>query len=261
MSTMTKLVVLHHLPDNNDRPALERWFRRHHCPEVLAQAPWMTRYVMYRAQPAPPGAEAYGVYGYRVHENWVRAADERRGVKGLLSMTPQPGAMDVVLLDVPAEPTDDFLGAELRPDDSTVLRWVVALSWPDGVPEDEAEDWYLRVHVPETCRQPGLIRHFSHKALPPGATPIPMSSSQRPFMPRVPPLFGRRWHRLSELWYANDAGWVDSVLTRPPRYTPPPWAAAGAAYPFLRPGLEFVSTFLLEHPDQDLLRDCEHRVF
>jgi hypothetical protein len=148
---MTKLVVLHHLPDNNDRPALERWFRRHHCPEVLAQAPWMTRYVMYRAQPAPPGAEGYGVHNYRVHENWVRASDERRGVKGLLSMTPQPGDMDVVLLNVPAEPTDDFLGAGLRPDERTILRWMVALSWPDGVPADEAEDWYLRVHAPETC--------------------------------------------------------------------------------------------------------------
>jgi hypothetical protein len=88
-----------------------------------------------------------------------------------------------------------------------------------------------------------------------------MSSAQRPFMSRVPPLFGRRWHRLSELWYENDAGWVDSVLAHPPRYTPPPWSPAGAAYPFLRPGLEFVSAFVLEHPDQDLLRDCEHRMF
>lgn len=257
---MTKLVVLHHLPDNNHRPALERWFRRHHCPEVLAQAPWMTRYVMYRAQPAPPGAEGFGYYNYRVHENWVRAPGERRGTRGLLSMTPQPGDMDVVLLNVPAEPTEDFLGAQLRPDDATFVRWLVAMSWPDGVPEAEAEDWYLRVHVPEVARQPGLLRHFSHKAFDSSAAPIPQSGAQRPFMPRVPPLFHRRWHRLSELWYANDDAWVDAILRRPPCYTPPPWAPAGR-YPFLVPGLEFVSTFLPERPDQDLMRDCEHRMF
>jgi hypothetical protein len=36
---MSKLLILRHLPDNNDRPALQRWFWQHHCPEVLAQVP------------------------------------------------------------------------------------------------------------------------------------------------------------------------------------------------------------------------------
>lgn len=257
---MTKLVVFHHLPDNNDRPALERWFWRHHCPEVLAQAPWMTRYLMYRAQPAPPGAEAFGTFNYRIHENWVRSADERRGVKGLLSMSAQPAYMDVAVMNVAAEPSEDFLGADLRADDKTILRWTVALRYPDGVTEAEGDDWYLNVHAPEVCKQPGLIRFFSHQAVQTQRPPIPASNAQRPFMQRVPPLFGKRWHRLSELWYENDQGWVDSVLRRPPQYTPPAWATQ-QAYPFLVPGDQFIGAFLLERPDADLMRACEQRVF
>ncbi|MBE2245001.1 MAG: hypothetical protein IAE86_19775 [Burkholderiaceae bacterium] len=257
---MCKLVVLHDLLSNNDRPALERWFRRQHCPEVLAQAPWMTRYVMYRCQPPPPGAEGLACFNYRVHENWVRGSDERRGVAGLLSMSPQPGEMDVVLLTVPAEPSDDFLGADLRFDDTTILRWMQVIAWPDGVDEAAAESWYLNVHAPEVCRQPGLIRFFSHRAAPSSGPPIPSSAGQRPFVSRLPPLFGKRWRRLTELWYANDAAWIRAVLEQPPHYTPPPWGPM-RGYPFLEPGSDFVSAFLLEHPDQNLLRDCEHRMF
>jgi len=257
---MSKLVILHHLPDNNDRPALERWFWRHHCPEVLAQAPWTTRYVLYRPVPPPPGAEAFGYYNYRVHENWVRDPAERRGVKGLLSMTPQPAYMDVVVVNVPAEPTEDFHGAALRPEDSTILRWVIAMRYPDGVSEEEGEDWYLKAHVPEVCRQPGLLRFFSHKALHVTRTPIPSSNAQRPFFDRASPLMAKKWHRISEQWYANDRGWAEAILRNPPAYTRPPWARHDR-YPFLVPGEEFISTFLLEQPDRDLLRDSDHRMF
>lgn len=105
--TMTKLVIIHHLEEPNDLPALERWFRQHHCPEVLSQVPWTVRYVIYRVIPPPPGGEIYGYFNYRVHENWV--SNERRGVKGLLSFTPQPGKMSAIVVNVPAEPTEDFL--------------------------------------------------------------------------------------------------------------------------------------------------------
>ena len=258
--SMTKLVVMHHLLDPDDRPGLERWFWKHHCPEVLAQAPWMTRYVLYRAQPAPSGAEAYGAINYRVHENWVWGPDQRRGVRGLLSMTPEPAAMEVLAFSVPAEPTEDFLGADLRPDDKSVLRWVCAFRYPDGVEEEKGEDWYLNVHVPEVCRQPGLIRFFSHKAQAGVRPAISKSNAQRPFMARVSPLMGKRWHRISELWYENDSGWKESVLKAPPAYTPPPWTGHGA-YPFLVPGQEFVSAFLLERPDEDLMQTCRPRHF
>ena len=256
---MTKLVILHHLPDNNDRPALERWFAERHCPEVCAQAPWLTRYVLFRPVPPPPGGEAFGYINYRVHENWVRGPEERRGVRGLLSFSEQPAFMDVAIANVHAEPTEDFFGAHLRHADKTILRWLILFRYPDGVPEEEGEDWYLNVHAPEVCRQPGLTRFFSHKAAPSRPLNDP-SDGQAPFMPRVPPLATKRWHRVSEQWYENDNGWAESVVKRPPAYTRPPWARH-ETYPFLVPGDEFVSTFLLERPDQDLLRHGEYRYF
>lgn len=256
--TMTKLVIIHHLEDPNDLPALERWFRQHHCQEVLSQVPWTVRYVMYRAVPPPPGAEDFGYYNYRVHENWVR--DERRGVKGLLSFTPQPGKMSAIVVNVPAEPTEDFLGAGLRHNEKTILRWLIAFRYPDGVSEQEGEEWYLNVHTKEVCSQPGLIRFFSHKAIPSvQPSPLPSSNAQKPFM-TPSPLFFKQWHRVTELWYENNNGWVESVLKHPPRYTRPDWATHDG-FPFLVPGEEFISTFILEHPDQDMLRHYEHLMF
>ena len=43
--TMEKMVIFHNLLDENARPAMERWFRRSHVPDVLAQYPWTNRYV------------------------------------------------------------------------------------------------------------------------------------------------------------------------------------------------------------------------
>jgi hypothetical protein len=252
MTDIVKTMIIHHLPDPNDYAALERWFWQHHCHEVLLQIPWTKRYVMYRVVPMPPpGVADFGFFNYRVHENWI-GAEGRRGIKGTLSMTPQPGKMEVVIVSVPAEPTEDFMGAELRYGEKTILRWVTVFRYPDGVSLEEGEDWYLNVHVPEVIQQPGLIRFFSHKALP--GSPLPgHSSKQKPFVTDCGPLLPLQWHRVSELWYENQTGWTDSIIKSPPQYTKPSWAKYGQ-YPFLQPRNEFISTFLLERPDQDMLR-------
>jgi len=59
---LIKLLVMHHLYDDNDLPGMERFFWRYHAPEVMQFAPKMTRYVNFRAVPPPPGAEEYGHY-------------------------------------------------------------------------------------------------------------------------------------------------------------------------------------------------------
>ena len=48
MAVMNKTLIIHHINDIDNIPAMERWFVHHHCPEVMAQEPWLTRYVMYR---------------------------------------------------------------------------------------------------------------------------------------------------------------------------------------------------------------------
>ena len=49
------------------------------------------------------------------------------------------------------------------------------------------------------------------------------------------------------------AGWSRSSPS-PPRYTKPPWATYDR-YPFLEPGVDFASTFILERPSDDWLRE------
>lgn len=253
---MSKLLIIHKLNDENDRPALERWFHRYHVPEVMTQSPWTVKYLLYRVVPAPPGGKNFGYYNYRVHENWVLDNSLRRGEKGLLSMTPQPGACDAIVINMPAEPTEDFLGGSSCYDDCTILRWVCAFRYPEHVSVEEGEEWYLRTHVPEVMKQPGLKRFFSTKAYQSEGSILPQSDD----FVEHDTLFSQKWHRVSELWYENNNGWVDSIINNPPLYTPPRWATYNT-YPFMIPGLEFISTFILERPDIDYTREYKPLYF
>lgn len=246
---MSKLVIIHDLKDENDRPALERWFRRYHVPEVLTQSPWTVRYLLYRCVPPPPGAEQFGYFNYRVHENWVLDNAARRGTRGLLAMTRQPGAMDAIIVNVPAEPTEDFLGSDACFDDHTILRWLIAFRYPDGVSPAQGDDWYLNVHVPELMQVPGLTRFFSHKAYV-QENPLPQAED----FVQHDALFYKQWHRLTEMWFENNAGWVDGIVGGLPPLTPPSWATRDS-FPFMVPGAEFISTFILEKPDADFARE------
>lgn len=250
--TMSKQLIFHHLKDENARPALERWNHMYHIPEVIAKQPWLVRYLLYRPVPHPEGAEAFSPINYRYHENWALDESFRRGPKGMLSMTREPveNAMDVRVAVIPAEPTEDFLGAELSIQDSTILRWVVAFSYPEGVSEEDGEDWYLNVHVKEVMKQPGLIRFFSTKAFPKNENVFRQSAQQK----KTSQVSHRPIVRVSELWYANNQGWRESVVLNPPAYTKPAWTERDS-YPFLTPREDFVSAFLLERPDCDMLKE------
>ncbi len=52
------------------------------------------------------------------------------------------------MVNVPATPTEDFLGREASFDEKTILRWIVALRYPKGVSVEEGEEWYLKTHAP-----------------------------------------------------------------------------------------------------------------
>ena len=95
---MIKTIIFHHLLDMNDLPAAERWFYRYHIPEVLRNRP--LSYLSYRAVPPPPGAEAYGCFNYKIHEN-VQARDGETKL-GLISMTPEVVPLRVIMVNVPA---------------------------------------------------------------------------------------------------------------------------------------------------------------
>lgn len=61
MAVMNKTLIIHHINDIDNIPAMERWFVHHHCPEVMAQEPWLTRYVMYRVMPPAKGHGNHGI--------------------------------------------------------------------------------------------------------------------------------------------------------------------------------------------------------
>jgi hypothetical protein len=240
LSEFRRIYVMHHLHDMNDLPAFERWFWRYHAPEVM-RGSRLLRYVNYRAVVPPPrGAEEYGFYNYAVHEDIL-----------LHAPASGPGSMDVAICTVPGDPTEDFLGSEVSMDEKTVLRWLIYMKYPEGVSEQEGEDWYLNVHAREVMQQPGLTRFFSYKALPHRLFAPPKPGARRFMHPNTRMHLG--WNRVSEQWYANPNGWRKSIVESPPRYTAPPWASHDR-YPFLKPFVDFASMFVLERPTDDYIR-------
>jgi hypothetical protein len=147
---MIKTIIIHHFPDMNDLPAAERWFYRYHIPEVLRNQP--VSYVSFRAVPPPPGAEDFGYCNYKVHENLNRGEGEKP--LGLLTMTKEVVPLKVIMVNVPATPTEDFLGRGSSFEEKTMLRWLIAIRYPEGVSVEEGDEWYLNVHAKEVMQQP-----------------------------------------------------------------------------------------------------------
>jgi len=251
----------------NDLPLMERWLLKEHAAETISMnGPILDRYTSYRAVPAPRGAEAYGYYNWRMTEHWWRESPFRG--KGQLDQgtsfseiwpaaytdilglpkgearsskwggTPD-GKHPPVMMFVTRRPTEDFKVNGLLMSDGTVLRWVVAIKYPEGVSREEGDAWYINVHAPEVCKQPGLKRFFSFSKTGPDST---------------------QFVRISELWYENADAWTHSVIEAPPTYTKPEWAQYDR-YPFLEPYVDMIGTFLLEAPTNDFLRDWKGYVF
>ena len=156
---MNKTLIIHHINDIDNIPAMERWFVQHHCPEVMAQEPWLTRYVMFRVMPPAEGMKDMGFMNYRVHENFGLSVEGRRSLRGLMGMTPEPveNAMTVAIANVPAEPTEDFFGQEMNHAGKTFIRFVCMMSYPKGVSREEGEKWFLETFAPEACRLPARL--------------------------------------------------------------------------------------------------------
>jgi hypothetical protein len=111
------------------------------------------------------------------------------------------------------------------------------------------------------CKQPGLKRFFSFKC---EQAAIPLPGMWHP--DATPPMEDMmvQWDRVVELWYPSFSAWRKAVIEEPPAYTPPEWATddfyanGHPTYPFLKPGVDFVSTFLLERPADEFLRDTRY---
>lgn len=248
---MLKSVVVHDI-DMDGVAAMERWYWSRHAPEINRRfGPWLVRHDSYHPVDAPVDARAHGWFNWRVTEgHWREMPLE--GPRGNLAFTVPPQWPRVATGFFPAQPTDDICGGGLQPGERQVLRWYCLVRWPESCPVAEAERWFLEVHARELAALGNPWRAFSTRAHE-GRVPLPGEWPADAHPPRES--VGLGWHRLTELWFQSFAEWRN-FMTTSARLTPPPWARAGDAYPWLRPGTGIASTFLLERPSDEFARDA-----
>ncbi len=265
---MHKHILFQGLANMNDYPGRYRWDIQYHYPEIVRRfGPWLQRFERYLAVPPPPemypDIERFGNINFGLTVGWW--LDIPGPPDGSLAFTPPKfGLGRGGMCYIPWKATEDFMGGEVTPAEKTVLRWVTLFKYPEGVPVEEGEDWYLNVHAKEVMQQPGLTRFFSSRTLSmsnalPGFRPPPGKVGVASPWVRVTdePL---PWVRVTEQWYENFDGWHKSVIEKPPKYTKPPWANYHE-YPFLKPAVDFWSIFVMEFPTQDILKDYNHTAF
>jgi hypothetical protein len=245
----------------DDYPYRQRWLLREHAGETQSWlGPWLQRYVRYWSVMPPasmvPDLARFGSYTtgvtMHVYTDTPCLPGEQFGMVGMIPMPGQkvrtPGQTYAQVVSAgeeeprvesthcytPFAPTQDFMGATLNPWSTSILRWFTCFKYPRGVSLKEGEDWYLNVHAREVMKQEGLIRYFSYRTLDwPGPA---------------------QWHRVTEQWYSDFASWHKAVIEKPPEYTKPSWAKYDQ-YPFLEPHKDFLGSFILERPTQDLMKD------
>lgn len=246
---MVRSVALHDI-DWGNIAAQERWYYRSHGPEIARRfGPWLLRLESYLPVAPPAGGPAVGFLNWRMTDSYWRELPAP-GAQGNLSFTLPPAPARVAACFVPSQPTEDFCGGQFQPDEKSVLRWCMLFRYPAGTSLEEGERWFLDVHAKEVMQQPGLYRFFSYRAI---QTPIELPGTWPPgFQGRG---FGAGWARYSELWYENFDEWQRSVFDSTRSYTLPPWTAGGD-YPFFEPYVDLVSSFLLERPNDEFLRDA-----
>ena len=154
----------------------------------------------------------------------------------LARITSWIGSRDIrpnAMINVNLRPTEDFFGKGATIKDGPFLRWVQLIRYPADREKEECENWYLNVHAPEVSKMPGLKRFFSFSRLAgaPGS-----------------------FDRMSELWFSSAKDWKNAVIDNPPSFTKPPWRSYDK-FPFFEPFTHFISSFVLERPTQNMLRD------
>jgi hypothetical protein len=278
---MVKEVVFGLFLDAPNEEAADDFYINYHAPETIrVSGPWLRWYVMYRPYDPPQEAvERFGAVKGRYAELWFSSKEEyqtrpNHGAWSLPSwetnqnLKMPKGAKYATML--PALPTEEFYDPDPNPAKTPVIRWVTAIRYPDGVSEEEGEEWFLNVHAKETLKQPGLLKFVSYKTLerggmgksPGGAAMPPMPegdrskqmpempegmSGGRDGMPAAGPGMMKSWVRINEYWYTDFDAWRKAVIESPPEYTAPSW---GGEYPFVEMG----STFIKYLPDVDFLR-------
>jgi hypothetical protein len=248
---LLKSVVMHDIPIDYVA-AMERWYYRDHAPEINRRfGPWLVRHDSYLPVDAPADARAYGWFNWRVTEGYWREMPSP-GPQGNLAFTEPPIHPRVAAGFFPAQPTEDFKGGQITPAERQVLRWFTMLRYPAGVSAEAGESWFLEQHARELCACAGAFRIFSTRR---HAGPVPLPGEWAPGKGPPAANLSGQWDRLSEFWFETFSDWRTFIKDVEQRCTAPRWASA-ARYPFIVPGVDFISSFLLERPSDEFARDA-----
>lgn len=239
-----KHYILVELLPGADQLALDRWYMTFHAPQVRrAYQAWQRDYLSFRSYlpPAEAVARHHVANGRMTEIHFDSLADFRESRMNplyggdLKSFTPPPGGwrgnslFRSTTATIPVNPDTLYLSSPTPPKETPYLRWIVFMRPPEGVAQAEADAWFEAVQAKEIAALPGLKRFGLYKAV-----------SERADYPRV-----------MELWFDDYASWRQALLSPEPRFTAPPFAKAGARFPFS----DTLSMFVGENPDVDFIHD------
>ncbi len=230
-------------PEGVPKEAGERWYLETHAREA-AQLGKLRRYRSWETQKArlaPPWTTTGRLNRWDrvtelVFDNWEDWHDA--AVVNVPDYTP-PGYGPRGFLSESGffeeEPTNDLLSpagsapGTATPDTDSLVRWLFILRYPESVPYEAGESWYLGTHTQEAKHMAGLRRYVSWVAQhPPEGIQAPVGS----------------WNRLTELAFADWAAWEEGAVMKMPQWTPPPYG---------NPGFLSETAFVRELPDHDFL--------
>lgn len=220
--------------------AIEMDYLLFHGPQIVdLSGPWMSSYKLWLPYDPPEDAvKLFNAVRGRYAELWYTEENyrDRPGMEQEKPLKEDPSPpregspyqFEVtrperrVVVMVPAKPTETFYTWRAAIDKRTLIRWVTAIRYPEGVSVEDGEDWFLNVHAREACEQPGLLKFLSYRVID-----------------EYTHSFGRErnWVRVNEYWYKDFDAWRKAVIKSPPKYTSPSW---GGEYPFV----EMQSTFI-----------------
>jgi hypothetical protein len=118
-----------------------------------------------------------------------------------------------------------------------MIRWLYLFKYPDGVPVEEGERWYLNTHSQEAKRmaETGLVSYKTWKAV---EAPFGIGRRSREEV--------NEYKRVTELVFPDWDAFKASVIDSGIQYTPPTYGPHG---------FEAKTIFLPEEPEYDFLRE------
>ena len=260
-ATMVKEVAMGVFTNAPNQTELDRFYLRYHGPEVVKfSGPWLRRYQLWLPyEPPQEAVERFGAVCGRYAELWFGSEEDYldRPAHGPMSGATfkSVGENKQTVVMVPAKPTEEFYDPDPNPEQTTILRWVQIIAYPEGVSLQDGEKWFLETHAKEALKQPGLLKFVSHRILTEVGEKMfqmmqksmktPSSEGGAPPMSEMPKM--KSWVRVNEYWYKDFDAWRKAVLESPPTYTAPSWEGK---YPFV----EMISTFIPYMHDVDFLK-------